>query len=757
MKRLLERHVWSRVLLSATVALMALQPIAAQNPPADLTNWTTGLWSAARKGDKHSMEMYLSNVPESWSESYPTIYEVARQYQSNREAAVLKREEARAQAMSELHEHLEKGELLHALRLAVTVQTLSDTLESAFDHPDIRRVIDLARVEIPRATSVADWLVAQEMLYRLRTLYDDTDRRAEYNAHDRSLKEINRRVMLLAEYAPRQVHELRTSLNERLGEKPPAFREAGREGWQERRQGIDGTMLRRALSLTSSEHIEARAGSTWRPLLAGGLDAMRLIATTPGLESTFAGLQNEQAAREWLTYIDTQREYLSKTPDASLNQRYMLELLSGLEAANQRTLNLPAEVVYHEFGNGSMYELGVAKEDEYTAVIWPNEIRRFRQSTDGKFVGVGIMIGYNDMQEIMVVNPLEGTPAFRAGVRSNDVIETVNNEPTTGWTLNDAVDKITGPRGTEVVLRLRRTIDAQPQVLEFEIRRDVIELHSVKGWHKESLNAKGDPNWNWLIDETNRIGYVRVTGFNEDTYRDLQQAWTEMNKGGPLNGLIVDLRHNPGGLLDAAVNVSNLFIPGGPVVSIEGKAERDREVLSARPNRSPISDAKVPTVVLVNKGSASASEIVAGALQAHGAAIVVGKRTWGKGSVQRVYGVTQTAQIKITTQYYRLPPRPGETQGRLVHRLPNTSSWGVEPDIDVDMTPEQIMASIDLRDAADVIENLRPAAGEALEQPQRPHPSELITNGLDPQLETALLILQARAIGEQVAAGHARR
>lgn len=746
----------TRFLLTGVLASAAVLPAAAQDDATTLANWSDSVWRAATAGDQRSLETYFATVPDAWSEAFPQIFEKARQYQTNRESTNAKREEARAKAMEELRAAIDKADLLHALRAAVTVQTLGENLEAAFDIPEVKQVIAQAKVEIPAAIEEADWLIAQELLYRLRTLYDDTDRRAEYNETDRELKNINRRVVLLAEYAPKRLFELRTALAKRLAEEPPVWQDNTRENWQERRDGIDGSILRRALTITASEHIEAFGGNGWRPLLMGGLSAMKLVATTPGLDGTFTGLADDRARREWLDYVNIQTEYLSRTPDASLNANYMMELVSGLERINSRSVKLPDEVLFHEFGNGAMYELGASKEDEYTAIIWPNEIRRFRQSTDGKFVGIGVIIGYNEKQEIQVVNPLEGTPAFRAGIRSEDLIIKVDGQPTIGWTLNDAVDRITGPRGTSVKLTLRRKTDEESKDIEFEISRDVIELHSVKGWWKSGLDQRGDPVWDWFVDPDNRIAYVRLTGFSEDTTRDLLAAWNQMNATGEVNGLILDLRYNPGGLLDQAVNVVNLFVPRGPVVSVEGKNSRDREVFSASPNRAPIAEAKIPTVVLVNKGSASASEIVAGALQAHGAAVIVGKRTWGKGSVQRVYNLTQNAQIKITTQYYRLPPGPGETVGRLVHKRPNANAWGVEPDIDVDMTPEQIEATLELRELSDMIANPQIAGGAPVEAQERPSPDDLITQGLDPQLETALLILQARAIGEKVAKGGSR-
>ena len=383
--------------------------------------------------------------------------------------------------------------------------------------------------------------------------------------------------------------------------------------------------------------------------------------------------------------------------------------------------------------------------DPFTEVIWPNKLHRFRQSTHGSFAGVGILIRHDEKREIMVVSPLEGTPAYYAGIKPNDRIAKVDGGATVGWSLNDAVDRITGPKGTEVTLGIRR--EGVEGLIDVTIVRDRIKIRSVKGWWKKGLNENGDPLWDWFIDPDTRIAYVRLTAFNEDTYDDLKTAWSEINEHGKPNGLILDLRYNPGGLLTSAVDVSNLFVRKGVIVSGETKeglkAWPDRR---AEPHKSAIAEAGVSTIVLINQGSASASEIVAGCLQAHGAAVVVGRRSYGKGSVQTVHPVARKALLKLTTQYYRLPAteeqRARGEKGRLVHRRSGAKVWGVDPDVKVDTTPQEIKAAYDLRQQADIL-----GRAEDEEPAERPDISDLITKGLDPQLETAVLILQAKALG----------
>lgn len=741
------RRSASFVLILFVIALWGsacVLPAAALDDPPTIREWSEGVWHAAKDGDEQALADLLAISPIGEGARVDHVRAGLSRYKANLANAAEARAASRTEALESIEEHIENGNIIEALGSAVEYQTLSSDLEGVLAEPQIRDVIHLAKRELPQAESNGDWLVAQQLVYRLRTLYDDTARRAEYNEYDRELKRVNRRISLLAEYAPEHLHSLRDTLLQRLGEEPlPEFNPGGMEDWRERREGINNRMLETGMKVTAAYHIESTGNDGWRPLLNGGLEAVRLLATTSALAETFPGLKDDQARDRWVEFCEREKNVLQQTHDHRLSSRYFDNILRDLEALNRETIQLPDEVLYHEFGDGAMYELSISKEDDYTEIIWPNELRRFQQSTVGRFVGVGILISYNDKREITVVNPLEGTPAFRAGVHPDDVIIQVDETSTVGWSLNDAVDKITGKEGSKVTLGIRR--EGEGDTLYFDIIREEIPIRSVKGWHKTGLGEDGEPDWDWFIDPVNRIGYVRLTGFSDETYGNLVNAWNEMKNSGEINGLILDLRHNPGGLLDSARDIANLFLSEGVVVSIEGKMRNDRETLTAREHRAAIAREDVPVVVLVNKGSASASEIVAGALQAHGAAVVVGTRTWGKGSVQRVYRLSPDAQIKVTTQYYRLPPAEGEEIGRLVHKRPNAETWGVDPDVHVDMTPEQVVDARDVRESADAISNEQ-VLDEDGNPVLRPDPMELIAKGIDPQLETALLILQARAL-----------
>ncbi len=349
------------------------------------------------------------------------------------------------------------------------------------------------------------------------------------------------------------------------------------------------------------------------------------------------------------------------------------------------------------------------------------------------------------MSQLQVVTPLAGTPAQRAGLRSDDLISKVDGEATLGFTLDQAVDVITGPKGTPVTLTIERPIKVEGEEDRFEVfdvtlERDVIDLKSVLGWKR---TGPGDDDWNWFIDRDSGIGYIRLSQFQNGSTRDMRKAIRTMQSEG-MTGLILDLRFNPGGLLDEAVGIVGQFASQQRVVSIEGADGRVLGAENSGAGLAPLAD--TPTVVLINEGAASASEIVAGALQDYADqglvdVVVVGQRSFGKGSVQNVWEMpaAKPTLIKLTTQYYRLPG------GRLIHRdrHPDQPLKGVKPDLIVSMLPEQITESARIRRDADVM--ALDEFGKPMDPESEVDPDTLIEDGIDVQLHTALLLLQSRA------------
>ncbi len=269
--------------------------------------------------------------------------------------------------------------------------------------------------------------------------------------------------------------------------------------------------------------------------------------------------------------------------------------------------------------------------DPHSSFLTPEEFKQFRMETQGSFTGVGIEITLKD-GVLTVVSPIEGTPAFEAGVQAGDQILEIDGKSTKDISLLDAVRWIRGPKGSTVVLTLSREGLEKPE--KVNIVRDLIPLKSVRSEILEDGYA-----------------YLRISNFQSDTAESVDSALKELQKN-PLKGLILDLRNNPGGLLDQSVRVSDFFLKGGLVVYTKGKIEDQNMDFMAQ---EAVTAKDYPVVVLVNEGSASASEIVAGAMQDQHRAVLVGARTFGKGSVQTIIPLPDGSGLRLTTARYYTP------------------------------------------------------------------------------------------------------
>ncbi len=292
----------------------------------------------------------------------------------------------------------------------------------------------------------------------------------------------------------------------------------------------------------------------------------------------------------------------------------------------------------------------VADLDPHSSFMPPEAFEELQDDTKGEFSGIGIVITLKD-GILTVISPIEGTPAYKAGIKAGDAIVKIDDTSTRDMQLWEAVKKMRGPRSEEVTLTIIRENVKDPIVIT--LKRDIIPMESVKA----TMLSPG-------------YGYLRITNFRVDTDREIIAALDELESGneGPLSGLIMDLRHNPGGLLTQAIRVADIFMSSGTVVSIKGRKDEEKDVYTARADDF---DRQYPVVVLINSGSASASEIVAGALQDHHRALILGIPSFGKGSVQTVRPLKDGFGLKYTIARYYTP------SGRSIQ------SKGIEPDIRV--------------------------------------------------------------------------
>lgn len=296
--------------------------------------------------------------------------------------------------------------------------------------------------------------------------------------------------------------------------------------------------------------------------------------------------------------------------------------------------------------------------DPHSGYLDPDSFREMRTQTRGEFGGLGIEVTMEN-GVVKVVSPIDDTPAYRAGVEAGDFITHIDGEQVMGLTLSEAVDRMRGPVDSPITVTIRRE---EQEPFDLEITRDIIKVQSVRS------RIEGN------------IGYLRVTSFSEQTTPGLEEAMTEIEAelGDDLQGYVLDLRNNPGGLLEQAISVTDLFLDRGEIVSTRGRHDED----SQRWNATAGDDIEgLPMVVLINSGSASASEIVAGALQDHRRAIVMGTTSFGKGSVQTVIPLGADGAMRLTTARYYTP------SGRSIQAM------GIDPDITVEQatvtTPEQ--------------------------------------------------------------------
>lgn len=353
--------------------------------------------------------------------------------------------------------------------------------------------------------------------------------------------------------------------------------------------------------------------------------------------------------------------------------------------------------------------------DPHSTYLDPDGYKELQVGTTGQFGGLGIEVGMED-GFVKVISPIDDTPAQRAGVKAGDLVIRLDDTPVKGLTLNEAVKIMRGKPGTAIVLTIVREGEEKP--LKISIARDVIKVKSVKSR---------------MLDDG--FGYIRITSFQSKTGDNLVDEIESLQKeaGKGLKGLVLDLRNNPGGVLSAAVDVSDAFLTSGLIVYTEGRDKESRLKFSATAN--DILEGR-PIVVLVNGGSASASEIVAGALQDHNRAIIMGSRTFGKGSVQTILPMNTNAALKLTTARYYTP------SGRSIQ------AEGIEPHIKLDqVTVAQADQSMDRIKEADLAGHLENGAAEKKEGKKGSKDSdEPSLASTDYQLYEALNTLRALTI-----------
>jgi len=419
---------------------------------------------------------------------------------------------------------------------------------------------------------------------------------------------------------------------------------------------------------------------------------------------------------------DGYQDVLAGTKEVYRNIEVLGEVLHKIEK-NYVEGTDPKELIY-----GAIKGM-VRTLDPHSFFMSQEEYKELMIETKGSFSGVGIEITIRD-NVLTVVSPIEGTPAFKAGIKAGDQIIMIGGKPTKNFFIMEAVRLIRGPKGSKIRLTIRRKGAEKP--IDFLITRDVIPIKSVRSFLLPS-----------------DIGYVRISNFQSNTGQELFKTLEEMESKKRLKGLILDLRNNPGGLLSQAVKVADEFLDSGLIVSIKGRDNKEEKSI-AHKNGKPRG---YPLIVLINEGSASASEIVAGALQDNKRALLLGSTTFGKGSVQTLFPLSDGSGLRLTTAIYYTP------SGRSIQ------ASGIEPDIKVAFIPPKEQPTAKKphvtreKDLEGHIERETPELKEEEESKISPDERSDIQKRIDNdnQLRSAIQILQSWNILSKVESGQTQK
>ncbi len=366
--------------------------------------------------------------------------------------------------------------------------------------------------------------------------------------------------------------------------------------------------------------------------------------------------------------------------------------------------------------DGAIQGMLDALGDPYTEFIPAQDIAEFDKQTRGRFVGIGAEVRMQDGW-LLIVSPLEDSPAYRAGVMAGDRVTAINGETTFNKTVYDCIELLTGEPGTPVTI----TVERAGQEFQFVIQRAEINTPTVKGVHR--INDQ----WDYWIDPESKIAYIRLTQFTDRATRDFEEALLPLVNQG-LRGLVLDLRFNPGGLLTSAIDLSDLFLKEGLIVSTKGRSRPEQRSYARPEDTLP----DFPMVVLINRQSASAAEILSGALADNKRAITLGERTFGKGSVQAVVALPSGAgQLKMTEAHYFL------ASGRMIHRTDDAVEWGVDPTqgFYVPMSDDEYREMLRIRREEEII---RPRSADETKNAQWSDPAWILDHMKDKQLAAAV-------------------
>jgi carboxyl-terminal processing protease len=518
-----------------------------------------------------------------------------------------------------------------------------------------------------------------------------------------------------------------------------SFQDSPCESRKERYEGVEEQMLDRAIDALHLHYVNSIDYAQMATKALKRCDLLAQVLATMSPEDSDANAATALKPPEpekvaaWSSALAGVRDEVEQSVGGFSKDQF-LKIFDKVLALNDSTVQLPRRPLIAHFT-----EAALATLDPYTVMVWPRQVQDFEKIMTNEFTGIGIEIT-KPKGQLTVASLLPDSPAYRSGLDAGDVIEKVDGIPTKDMSLICAVKKITGPKGTKVTLTVRRNREQEAQTMT--LTRDRIIVPTIRGWERTE-----DGTWLYMVDEADKIGYVRITSFSGETAGDLEKVLRDLEANG-LKALIMDLRFNTGGLLDSAVEIVDKFVEDGLIVRTQPRANFLPTIERAH---SGGTHPDYPLVLLVNSGSASASEIVAGALAdpKHERVVLVGTRTHGKGSVQ---GITHYpgggAQLKYTMAYYHLPSGQ-RVKSREEVEKEGRKDWGVGPDVEVTLTSDELRKMLEVQRDNDVlVQARRDSAKAALNK----HKAEE-TLQADPQLAVGVLVAKTKLIEANALSG----
>jgi carboxyl-terminal processing protease len=645
------------------------------------------------------------------------LAEIVQEYKGISEQRRLARDAAYAERLAELEK----------LRVAADTNDVNDVN----DVNNISRVLSV----IAKVSEFADKTQKAELLSEPFT------RQSFQKAIDKS-RELESKGRWLDAYAMcyswlqaiDEANEAYSAHAEQLIEKAniaASFQDSPCESREERYENVKKGMFVRSIDALRSDYVNSIID--YRHLAIEAIKRCKLLAEvmnlSPDARRSLAesGVSSdERRLSTWSSGLAAILDEMGKPPmDVSRNK--FIDIFEKVLALNSTTIGLPPQILIAQFAEASLSAL-----DPYTAIVWPKQVEDFEKIMTNEFTGIGIEIS-KEKGLLTVASLLPDTPAYNSGLDAEDVIEKVDGVETKDMSLSCAVKSITGPAGTEVRLTIRRA--GEDKTRDITIRRAKIIVPTIRGWQRTETGK-----WLYMIDKSRKIGYVHITSFSEKTSSDLEGVLNQLEAEG-LNGLILDLRFNSGGLLNTAVEVANKFLEEGPIVITRPRSWVSSTYAWAHKEGT---HPNYPLVILINSLSASASEIVAGALAdpLHNRAILVGERTHGKGSVQGIISYPKGgAQLKYTMAYYHLPSGQ-RVKSRDEVKKQGGEDWGVGPGIKVKLRSDEIKKMFDVHRDNDVLVG---ADHDKEALPLRKHTIEESLSA-DPQLAVGLLVVKSKLI-----------